>query len=408
MICTTLDGLINFFAARPGWVRSLLAFGVFALALGLYYFGLHHLTHATLTAQDVIFGSDTQEIVEALLHPTFENDMRKHVLFSVTLAPVIQLFDLIPLVSILRAMRLVLALLAALNVMGVFLILQAENPAQDALLFTGMYAVAFANLVIYSIPETYAMSNFWIIVYLLALFMMRNKLDGQSSLMFSVLAGLAALYNTPLLSLVGIHILLRFRRMRFWQWMRAGLGNLAVAVSILLAANLLVYGTDIFSFWRGYSSQWASPFNLLNPAFIATVFVDFYLFSIASPVGYLPFGLGWQDWPAYWQTPLGALLALLVPATLGAGLVIAFQRRNSFDLALLAWVGVMTLFYIYFNPLEAMLYASLILAPLMIVLSRTMQNLPIPAKFRRGIVLALVLALAVNNLSALLAGVPEA
>ncbi len=388
-----------------GWC-IFLALSIFILALGLYYFTQRLLTSIALNTQDVVLGSDTQEIVEALLHPTFENDMRKHVLFSVTLAPVIQLLDTLPMFSTLRAMRWVLAALAALNVMGVFLILQPESDAPDALLFTGIYTFAFANLVVYSIPETYAMSNLWITAYLLAAYRLRDKLNGQSSLALSALAGLAALYNTPLLSLAGIHILLRFRRMRFWQWILTGLGNLGVAASILLAVNMLVYGISIFTFWRGYSSQWASPLNLLNPAYVATVFVDFFLFAIASPVNYLPFGLSWQDWPAYWQTPLGALLGLLVPATLSTGLVTAFCKRNPFDMALLAWVGVMTLFYIYFNPLEAMLYGSQILAPLMIVLSRAFKNLPVHVKLRRSVLLVLVVTMCINNLSALLANVP--
>lgn len=397
----TLHGLSN---RHEKGRRIFLALSIFMLALGFYYFNQHLLTPIALNAQDVIFGSDTQEIVEALLHPTFENDMRKHVLFSVTLAPVIQWLDALPMLSALRAMRLVLAGLAALNVLGVFLVAQAENRTPEAVLFTMLYAFSFANLVVYSIPETYAMSNLMIMAYLLAVYVLRDRLDGRHSLGLSALAGLAALYNTPLLSLAGIHTLLRFGKMPFWRWVLSGLGNLALAGGILLGVNLLVYGTDIFSFWRGYSSQWASSLNLLNPGYVGTVLVDFFLFSIASPVQHLPFGLGWQNWPAYWQTPSGALLGLLVPAVLGIGLITACQKRNPFDLALLAWVGVMTLFYIYFNPLEAMLYASQILAPLMIVLSRAFQSLPVLARVRRGILMLLVMALAWQNLAALWAG----
>lgn len=389
---------------HPTAWRITLSLGVFLLALGFYYFNQRLLTPVSLNAQDVIFGSDTQEIVEALLHPTFENDMRKHVLFSVTLAPIIQFLDTLPLLSALRAMRWVLAALAALNVMGVFLMMLLRNDWPDALLFSGVYALAFANLVMYSIPETYAMSNLVIIVYLLAAYGLRNQLNMRNSLALSALAGLAALYNTPLLALVGIHLLLMRKERPFWQWVGVSLANMAVSVGVVLGVNLAVYGAEIFLFWHGYSGAWASPLNWLNPHYAATVLVDFFVFSIATPVPYLPFALGWQDWPRYWHTPLGALLSLSVPVAVLGGLGVALRKRQAFDLAVLAWVGVMTAFYIYFNPLEAMLYASQILAALVIVLAGAFQQAPWTPRVRRAILLAFVVVLAVHNVPVLWAG----
>lgn len=402
-------GMQSFFTARPGLLRAALPAGVFALFWLFYYFNLRHLTPITMNVQDVIFGSDTQEIVDALLWPTFESDMRKHVLFSVTLSPLIHLFDQLPFVSILRGMRLVLAALAAMNVTGVFLFMDRAGIARlPALLFAGMYAVSFSTLVIYSIPETYAMSNLAIIAYLLILYPLRDRLDWRASLGLSALAGLAALYNTPLLSLVGVHTLLRLRQLKPGKWVLAGLGNLLVATLVLAGVNLLVFGTGIFSFWRGYASQWASPANLVNAHYIATVVENFFLFSIASPVRHLPFSLGWQDWSAYWQTPTGALLSLAVPAALAAGLAVTFGERKPFQLSVLAWVGVMTVFYTYFNPLEAMLYASQVLAPLVIVLAPAFERLPLHPRLKMGLLAVFVMVLAANNLPALYAGLPGA
>lgn len=402
-----MNVLRTFPRQHPTAWRMILWLGVFLLALGFYYFNQRLLTPVSLNAQDVIFGSDTQEIVEALLHPTFENDMRKHVLFSVTLAPIIQFLDTLPLLSPLRAMRWVLAALAALNVAGVFLMVLLRSDWADALLFSGVYALAFANLVIYSIPETYAMSNLMIIVYLLAAYGLRNQLNMRSSLALAALAGLAALYNTPLLALVGIHLLLMWKERPFGQWVGVSLANMAVSVGVVAGVNLAIYGAEIFLFWRGYSSSWASPLNWLNPHYAATVLVDFFVFSIATPVPYLPFALGWLDWPRYWHTPLGALLSLLVPVAVLGGLVVALRKKQAFDLAVLAWVGVMTAFYIYFNPLEAMLYASQILAALVIVLAGAFQQAPGTPRVRRAILLAFVLALAVHNVPALWAGLAQ-
>lgn len=407
MMRTWRAGWQSFFGARPGLTHVILLAGLFALSWAFYYFNLRHLTPITMNVQDVIFGSDTQEVADVLLKTTFESDMRKHVLFSVTLSPLIHLLDQIPFISILRAMRFMLAALAALNVVGVFLFLERAGSVRlPALLFTGMYAVSFSTLVIYSIPETYAMSNLVIIAYLLILYSVRNRLGWRASLGLSALAGLAALYNTPLLSLVGIHILLKYGQMRFWRWALTGLGCLAVAALVLVGVNLLIFGTSVFSFWQGYANHWASPANLVNANYVATVFEDFFLFSIAAPVRHLPFALGWQDWPAYWQTPTGALLSLAVPAALAGGLFITLRGRNPFQCAVLAWVGVMTIFYIYFNPLEAMLYASQVLAALVIMLASAFDRLPVRPTLKLGLLTALVVALAVNNLPALYAGVP--
>ncbi|MEJ5226134.1 MAG: hypothetical protein WHV44_16860, partial [Anaerolineales bacterium] len=117
-----------------------------------------------------------------------------------------------------------------------------------------------------------------------------------------------------------------------------------------------------------------------------------------------PFALGWQDWPRYWHTPLGALLSLSVPVAVLGGLTAALRKRQAFDLAVLAWVGVMTAFYIYFNPLEAMLYASQILAALVIVLAGAFQQTPGKPGVRRAILLSFVLALAVHNVPVLWTG----
>lgn len=156
-----------------------------------------------------------------------------------------------------------------------------------------------------------------------------------------------------------------------------------------------------------YSSTWGSASNYLDMDKIFTVLTVFFAFNFTSPVQYAPTTLGPQHLSGY----LNTLPALVASIALTAGLLYAWiktlrhtQPRQSLFLGLTAWIVVMTLFYIYFNPLEAVLYASQITAPLVFIFAIGIEQLPIAPRIKYtalGIILAL---LAWNNIAALYGG----
>ena len=117
--------------------------------------------------------------------------------------------------------------------------------------------------------------------------------------MLAVLAVFASLFNAPLLSLMIIHPVLMLRQLEFKRWALLAVVNVALGVLVFLLANFLIHGGEILSFYRGYARGYTSIGNLLDIGSVATVIVDFFLFSVLSPTGQLPKTLGWQDLSGY-------------------------------------------------------------------------------------------------------------
>jgi hypothetical protein len=232
-------------ATRKTWLFVL---ALFVTAFFFFLFNLRFLSPVTFFTDNVIFGADTQEVLAYMRSLSFEGDMQKHLLFSATTYPFVYAFEKFPFVSERRAILLVLSLLAAMNTLGAFLLLRNYFfSVKLALLFTLLYLFSFSALIIMSIPETYAVSNLTILLYLLALFRFRDSLDMQRSLILSLIAGFAALYNLPLLSLIIIHLLMMLRHPK--RWIPLAVGNIAMGACVFLLANFLrqSYVTSFFS-----------------------------------------------------------------------------------------------------------------------------------------------------------------
>lgn len=385
------------------WRNQLLLLALL-LILGstFFYWNQRVLLYSTTVKQDVIFGADNIEVMDAIQGVTFDKDMRKHILFSPIMSTLVLGLDSIPYISFNRAVRLVYALLAGLNICGMYILLLKRGQTKiSALLFTGIYAFSFANLVIYSIPETYSLSNLLIVIYLIWLLQAYNRLTEMNGLVLAVVAGVAGLFNYPLLALTGIHILMQAVYIPWRRWLLIALANVVVTIAFFLSVNYLLYGWDFLSFFVGYSNQWASWRNLFSFDRIGTVLTNFYLFGVVSPVKYLPAILGWQALIGYVSSVLAGAAASLWALLL----FVNFCGCGAFNRALWVWMAGITLFYIYFNPVEAMLYASQIMLPLMLVTADGWGRLGIPARWGVGL---LLLLLAVNNCLALYTGVPGA
>lgn len=132
---------------------------------------------------------------------------------------------------------------------------------------------------------------------------------------------------------------------------------------------------------------------------VASVVVDFFFCSVLSPARQLHSSLGWQDLSGYWSSPLGAVLFPLLASYICYGLFAAIKHHKSHPLAssLFSWMFLMTLFYIYFNPQEAMLYSSQILLPLTFILALAFETIRVRARIKYGVVATACALLALNN-----------
>ena len=400
-------------STQPQLLKSkVLTASVFFTAFLFFLFNLWFLSSVTFAdwGKDLIFASDTPTIVNRLEgEKTFRGGMwNKHPLFTLTVYPLVQALQWLPFLDERSSILLVLALFSALCVVGAFLLLRRYfSSTRLALLFTCLYTFFFSNLVIYSIPETYSMSNLAILVYLSYLLRVRGSLNGRDSLVLSVLAGFASLFNAPLLSLLIIHLVMMLRRVEFKRWAALTAVNVALGALVFLLANLLIHGWRFLSFSRDYASKWASVGNLLDMGSVATVIVDFFFYSVLSPTGQLPGTLGWHDFSGYWHSPLGIVLFPLLASYICYGLFAAIKHQKSHPLAggLLSWVLVMSVFHIYFNPQEAMLYSTQILLPLTFILALAFETIRVRARIKYGVMATACALLALNNCLALYTGV---
>ena len=158
--------------------KKFVILGVFAVGFAIFYWNQRFLAGIVYGKNDIVFGADTRDTFRSLREINFDNDIKKHILFSLTLTPVVTFFRSLLSVSFQRSLRITFALVAGLNVAGVFYLLRKNNKhVTISLLITLLYAFCFSNLVIFSIPETYQMSNLLILLYLAALFSLRDRLN---------------------------------------------------------------------------------------------------------------------------------------------------------------------------------------------------------------------------------------
>ena len=352
----------------------------------IYFLNSNHLWGLVTKQQDIIFSSDTKDTLFHLTNPSFEDDARKHLFLFVTLGPITKFIQIIFNVSSTRSIRLLLSIIAAINVGGIFYFLKKISASTlNALFFTSLYAVSFSTLVIYSIPETYSSSNLFILIYVAVLFPIRKKITFRNTIVLSLIAAFASLYNPVLLSLIAIHLFILFFQTDKKNWLVAVVSNFIMAFSIYFLSNFVIYGMDFITFADSYASRYASIKNFLNHEKVLGVLSDFYYFSILSPHSCLTARLGLSDWHSYVDFPLKLFFIILFTIFLIYTIYTIFKKDNeyrTFLIAILVWMVLLTMFYIYFNPKEAMLYSTQTLFPMIILLSQSFERIKIKPMYK--------------------------
>jgi len=387
----------------------LLPVGIFILFVFVFFLNSGHLWDVVSQKQDVIFGSDTMDTLDNLRELTFEVDTKKRMLFSITITHISKVIQILSGLSINKSIRLSLAMMAALNITGVYLFLKKYSSCTpEALLFTGFYSIFFSNFVIFSIPETYSVSNLFILLYASSFFLLRKSLTIYRCAILSVIIGVTSLYNPVLLSLAIIPIIMMLFQSDRKSLLIISISNLVFGVVFYFFANYLFLKENPFIVLNYYANYFASINNLMDLKLITDVFSNFYFFSILSPHYYLTSSLELVDWLGYGNSFIGIVSIFMIGSFLIYGVYILFARKNqkdAFPQSLFLWSVLLTLFYTYFNPHEAILYSSQILFPMVIVYLNAFKTLDWRLPIKYAIFSCFLLIVTYINVTALLNGI---
>lgn len=321
------------------------------------------------------------------------------------------LFRLIPGVAPPTAMALGLALLATLNMALAYLAAcRLTSQRTLALLATACYALFLSTLVGLSITDSYTVSSLAVLLVLYVWLGDPSPSDLRGCLRLGAAIGLAGLCNMPLLALAAlpvIHALLGGELVRaLRQAMVVGAMAAAMVAAVVLIHAELKHGTPGAYLARSseYNARYADPERLLEPEAHARVGAAFFAFAIAAPEPSVPGrGLEAEDIWDYLAGPggLAGLAAVIAVNGLAAAAILGRHRR--FALPILAVLGAITIFYVYFNPPDAMLYSIQLRPVLFVLMALGALSLPLTPRRSRLVLVVLMTLLAMRNLPIALA-----
>ena len=161
--------------------QVLLGGGVVILAF-IGYFNTLGLLESHVSGQDdLVFSADTASAIHAIVWGPSMPRATNHPLFLLV-RPLVKLTQTTSPVTLTRgdAIRVVLALIAALNCLAMYLILLGLLfSAAMAAWFSGLYAVFLSNLVLFGVPEVYSLATFTVLIYLFFALRKRETRDSQ-------------------------------------------------------------------------------------------------------------------------------------------------------------------------------------------------------------------------------------
>ncbi|MBW1697266.1 MAG: hypothetical protein JRH18_00735 [Deltaproteobacteria bacterium] len=344
---------------------------LFLFFFGFYLFNQRYTTRWIYWFDDWIFYADTSTYYSTMKNFSLEGEVRKHPLFSVLVHPMVAVAKTVFDIKTRQAVKMVIAAVAALNIALVFVLLySALADVHTALLFTGFYGVLFSNLVFFSIPETYSLTNLGIGAYFILTVRFHERITPYRSVILGITAGLGALLNPPLgLLLFSLYTMCLLQH-GLRQGLKLALPPTLVAVFIFTGANFLLYGFDYIEHSQKLVSRWASFSNYFDPVKWFNVGISFFIFGAISPLQELERSIRLEHALAYFHSPIKAVIVSIFTALVAYSLTTAARRRT--DMLLLAsvtWIVVLYLFYVYFNPNEAFLYSPQIQVPFILILA---------------------------------------
>lgn len=326
---------------------------------------------------DWVFYADSSGSYDHMKEISFDGNMWRHPLYPLIVSPLVSVIKAVFGFGNREAAKVVVALLAALNVALFFILFHYSFKEKIAeLVFTCLYGVLFSNLVFFSIPETYSFANVGILVFFILIIRFRVDITKKRAIILGVASGLGALANPPLGLLLFSLYVLCLRRLAWRQSLQRCLWATLVALLVYFGTNFLLFGLNYIEKSQKLANKWATIGNFFEPTNWLNVGVSFFVYAVISPLDELERSIGLKDFSGYFQSPARTLIFTVFILYL-VFTIIRLARRGVGDLVLTAaaWLGVLSVFHLYFNPREALLYSSQALGPFMLILGRVFVDI---------------------------------
>jgi len=343
----------------------------------LYFYSQRQTSWIIYWFDDWIFYADSSGSYDHMKEISFDGNMWRHPLYPLIVSPFVSGIKAVFGFGNRQAAKVVVALLAALNGALFFILFHYYFKEKiSVLVFTSLYGVLFSNLVFFSIPETYSLANVGILIFFLLVIRFRADITKQRAIILGLASGLGALVNPPLgLLLFSVYVLC-FHRLTWRHSLQRCLWATLVAFLVYLGANFLLFGLEYIEKSQKLANEWATIANFLEPASWLNVGVSFFMYAVISPLDELERSIGLKDFGGYFQSPARILIFSTFIIYL-LFTIIRLARRGACDLVLTAaaWLGVLSVFHLYFNPREALLYSCQALGPFMLILGRVFADI---------------------------------
>jgi hypothetical protein len=324
----------------------------------------------------------------------------RHAISTIGTRYIVTLGRLVFPISKQEALIVILAMAAALNVTSCLLVLLIfVKDRITSLLFTAVYCFCYANITIFSVPETYVVSVLMVFIYFLHSFSVDIR-GSRKSLVSSGLIALASLNNISILSLFANNVHALYTSS---QTMRIFVKRTLLASVILVATyfsmSICMFGKGYFSFLPYILNQFASFKYFFSLRLFGNVFAGFTFYSIISPVSVLEQRIYLKDFLNYFANPVTVLLLVIYVSFLSKVVSYLVKNRDMFLDGVLWWLASMYVLYVYFNPWEPIIFAPLILPGLMIIYSKIYFHLGF--KYKHIILILFLMLLVFRNIGAL-------
>lgn len=370
------------------WPIIFLFFWVF------YIFTILKLSPVSFQMSDLIFGADTRSALYLLNNFEITNDLIKHPLFyylTIVLSRIVVAITQKPNEF---ALIIVLASYSAINNILMWILINRNICSlYYRFLIQSLYVFSFSTLIIFSIPETYSLSLVFIILMLIHADNDKNNYNNLHSLITGLIAGLAATSNPPLITLILIPLIAGIARKKFSSLIAYGLvsGLTSLAIYMLPMSIINFLGINPITYSSDYLSKWGSIGNLIDFDNYKNVFINFFFYSIINPNGEIFSNYSITDF-YYLGHPIRFIVFVLLVALYILLIINLIKKRSTITLSLLAWSSLIFLFYVYFNPVEAILYSVQIVPIFTYQLSRLINDVQKKTKIILTVVLPILVA----------------
>ncbi len=380
---------------------------IFILFFVFFYANLSYFKPMLFYKNDVILGADTNDTVWSIKKVTIGGDMKKHLVYAVVVGSIHHTIKLMTPLDDDDAVVVALALLAAINILLANLVFELfVSKGNPSILFTVCYAFLFSNLVFFSIPETYVLSSIAIIVWFYFFTKLDNNVGFRDIIWLAVVIAAAGLCNPPLLSLSipTCYLLYEQHKNDLKRFSLLATGILLIPLSLFTFSYTVAHGRYFYVYFEKYSATWASFSHFLNIQHATKVFLSFFFYSIISPVRRSSFAMFRSSsnipcFLAYFDSITGTLLLFIYCSLLFYSIYYVIKKKNHIIISLWLWISLMLLFYIYFNPQEAMLYSCQIMFPLAVIFTIAFNEMKF--KYKRFVFYIFLLLLIINNMFSL-------